>query len=66
MFTQMDHVAVSVKDMEKAIAFYEDVIGLEKVFDREFDDPMAKLIGVAAIELLSTGGKCQKVVSKQI
>ena len=46
MFTQMDHVAVSVKDMEKAIAFYEDVIGLEKVFDREFDDSMAKLIGV--------------------
>jgi len=47
MFTRMDHVAVSVKDMEKAIAFYRDVIGLEKVFDREFSDPMDKLIGVA-------------------
>jgi catechol 2,3-dioxygenase-like lactoylglutathione lyase family enzyme len=46
MFTRMDHVALSVKDMEKAIVFYQDVIGLEKVFDREFDDPMAKLIGV--------------------
>ena len=46
MFTRMDHVAVSVKDMEKAIAFYQDIIGLEKVFDREFDEPMAKLIGV--------------------
>jgi catechol 2,3-dioxygenase-like lactoylglutathione lyase family enzyme len=46
MFAQMDHVAVSVKDMEKAIAFYQDIIGLEKVFDREFDAPMAKLIGV--------------------
>jgi glyoxylase I family protein len=43
----MDHVAVSVKDMEKAIAFYRDVIGLEKVFDREFSDPMDKLIGAA-------------------
>ena len=46
MFTRMDHVAMSVKDMEKAIVFYRDVIGLEKVFDREFDAPMAKLIGV--------------------
>jgi methylmalonyl-CoA/ethylmalonyl-CoA epimerase len=46
MFARMDHVAISVKDMDKAIAFYQDVIGLEKVFDREFDAPMAKLIDV--------------------
>ena len=46
MFTRMDHVAMSVKDMEKAIAFYRDVIGLEKALDREFDAPMARLIGV--------------------
>lgn len=46
MFARMDHVAVSVKDMQKAIAFYQDIIGLEKVFDREFDEPMARLIGV--------------------
>jgi catechol 2,3-dioxygenase-like lactoylglutathione lyase family enzyme len=47
----MDHVAVSVKDMEKAIAFYQDVIGLEKVFDREFDYPIDKLIGVAGAKV---------------
>jgi catechol 2,3-dioxygenase-like lactoylglutathione lyase family enzyme len=46
MFTRADHVAVSVKDMDKAIAFYRDVIGMEKVFDRHFDEPMARLIGV--------------------
>jgi catechol 2,3-dioxygenase-like lactoylglutathione lyase family enzyme len=46
MFTRADHVAVSVKDMEKAIAFYQDVIGMKKVFDGQFDTPMAKLIGV--------------------
>ena len=46
MFTRMDHVAVSVKDMEKVIAFYRDIIGMEKVFDRTFDEPMARLIGV--------------------
>ena len=46
MFKRADHVAVSVKDMERAIAFYRDVIGMEKVFDREFDARMARLIGV--------------------
>ena len=51
MFKKMDHVAISVKDMEKAIAFYRDVIGMEKVFDRTFDTPMAKLIGVEGTEV---------------
>ena len=46
MFTRADHVAISVKDMEGAIAFYRDVIGMQKVFDRQFDEPMARLIGV--------------------
>jgi glyoxylase I family protein len=45
MFVRADHVAISVQDMEKAIAFYRDVIGMEKVFDREFGEPMARLIG---------------------
>lgn len=51
MFKRMDHVAISVKDMEKAIAFYSDVIGMEKVFDRKLDAPMAKLIGVEGTEV---------------
>jgi catechol 2,3-dioxygenase-like lactoylglutathione lyase family enzyme len=46
MFKRIDHVALSVKDMEKVIAFYTDVVGMEKVFDREFDVAMGKLIGV--------------------
>ena len=50
MFKRMDHTAISVKDMEKAIAFYRDVIGMEKVFDRTFDAPLAKLIGVEGTE----------------
>ena len=32
--------------MEKVIAFYRDIVGMQKVFDREFDVPMAKLIGI--------------------
>lgn len=46
MFKRADHVAVSVKDMDKVIAFYRDVVGMEKVFDREFDEGIARLIGV--------------------
>lgn len=47
MFKRMDHVGVSVKDIEKAVKFYEEVIGMEKVFDREFDAPLARIIGIA-------------------
>ena len=46
MFTRMDHVGISVRDMEKAIAFYRDVLGMEKSLDREFDIPLAKIIGL--------------------
>jgi glyoxylase I family protein len=45
MFLRADHVAISVEDMARAIAFYRDVIGMEVVFDREFDAPMGRLIG---------------------
>jgi len=46
MFAKADHVAMSVKDMAKCVAFYQDVIGMEKVFDRTFDVEMAKVLGV--------------------
>ena len=46
MFTKADHIAMSVQDMEKVIAFYRDVVGMEKVFDREFSEGIARLIGV--------------------
>ena len=45
MFTRLDHVAMSVQDMERCIAFYRDVIGCEVVFDRTFDEGIARLIG---------------------
>jgi len=46
MFTRADHVAMSVVDMEKVIAFYRDIIGMEKVFDRVFEEGMARIIDV--------------------
>lgn len=51
MFIRADHAAVSVRDMEAAIVFYRDVVGMEKVFDREFDEPMARLIGVPGTQV---------------
>lgn len=51
MFERLDHAALSVQDMDKAIAFYHDIIGMEKTFDRTFDAPMARLIGVPGTEV---------------
>jgi catechol 2,3-dioxygenase-like lactoylglutathione lyase family enzyme len=51
MFDKADHIAMSVLDMEKVIAFYRDVVGMEKVFDRKFDVGMGKLIGVEGTEV---------------
>jgi glyoxylase I family protein len=46
MFKRADHVAISVRDIDRAIAFYRDLIGMEVSFDREFDAPLDRLIGV--------------------
>ena len=51
MFKKADHVGISVKDMNKVIAFYRDIIGMEKVFDREFDAPMDKLVGMKGVQV---------------
>ena len=51
MFTRADHVALSVRNMDKVIAFYRDVIGMEKVFDREFGEGMGRLIGVPGTQV---------------
>jgi len=47
MFTRVEHVGMTVKDMERAIAFYRDVIGAVVVLDREFGDELGEVIGVA-------------------
>jgi catechol 2,3-dioxygenase-like lactoylglutathione lyase family enzyme len=46
MFTRMDHVGVSVENIEKAIEFYRDVVGMEVSLDREFDAPLAQITGL--------------------
>ena len=60
MFKRMDHVGVSVKNIEKAIEFYRDVVGMEKTMDREVDSPLARIIGIegarARIVHMTLGG----------
>ena len=51
MFARADHVAISVVDMDRVIAFYRDVIGMEQVFDRTFDQGMARIIGEPGTEV---------------
>lgn len=51
MFTRMDHVAMSVQNMERCIAFYHDLIGFEKVFDRTFDEGIARLIATPGAQV---------------
>jgi len=46
MFKRIDHVGVSVKNIEKAIEFYRDVVGMEKTMDREVDVPLGRIIGI--------------------
>jgi catechol 2,3-dioxygenase-like lactoylglutathione lyase family enzyme len=51
MFVRMDHVALSVQDMEHAIAFYRDTMGFQVVFDRVFTGPMARLIDEPEVDV---------------
>jgi len=51
MFTKMDHAAVCVSDMARSIAFYRDALGFGQVFDRVFDEGMARILGVPEAEV---------------
>lgn len=35
MFTHIDHVAISVKDADKSIKFYEDFFGFKKYYEHD-------------------------------
>ena len=38
MSIRVNHTGISVADMERSLAFYEDILGLERVFDSQVDD----------------------------
>lgn len=38
MSIRVNHTGISVSDMERSLAFYEGILGLERVFDSDVDD----------------------------
>lgn len=58
MFRRMEHVGISVKDLDAAIAWYRDVIGAEVVLDKEFGEELGRIIGVP--------GGCSRIVHMRL
>ena len=60
---QFSHVVIAVSDMDRALTFYCDVLGMDIVFDQEFTEnsftgrAVGGLVGGASIELLYTPRK---------
>ncbi|MDT5105600.1 MAG: hypothetical protein QOI25_3113 [Mycobacterium sp.] len=61
--TQFSHVVIAVSDMERALAFYRDVLDMDVDFDQELSgEPFSGravggLVGGASIELLCLPGE---------
>jgi catechol 2,3-dioxygenase-like lactoylglutathione lyase family enzyme len=54
---QIDHVAVTVTDMKKSIAWYQDVLGLERRHEDAWGDYPAMLCaGSTCVALFASGG----------
>lgn len=69
--THIEHIGIAVKNLQKAIKFYEDVFGLECYAIEEIKDQKVKtaffLIGKTKIELLEStapDGQISKFIEK--
>ena len=40
MFQRIEHTALSVSDMERSVAFYRDLIGMQVAFEVDFSDSL--------------------------
>jgi catechol 2,3-dioxygenase-like lactoylglutathione lyase family enzyme len=69
---QFSHVVIAVSDMDRALGFYRDVLGMDLVFDRELSgEPFAGravggLVGGASVELLWLPGQPPDVDSPSV
>ena len=58
MVTKVDHIGIAVKDLNKAIKFYEEVLGIKCVDTEEIEEQKVKTaflpIGDTEIELLES------------
>ncbi len=45
---RVNHTGISVRDMERSLAFYRDLLGLELIFDSDVDDvpPLSAVVGM--------------------
>jgi catechol 2,3-dioxygenase-like lactoylglutathione lyase family enzyme len=50
---RLDHVSITTADLERSIAFYRDVLGLELTARGEADEPeLSDLVGLPAVSVL--------------
>ena len=47
---RVNHTGISVRDMERSLTFYRDLLGLELIFDSDLDDvpPLNAVVGMDA------------------
>jgi catechol 2,3-dioxygenase-like lactoylglutathione lyase family enzyme len=50
--TRIDHVGITVSDVDRALGFYRDVLGLRVIADGKVTEPeVAQLLGLDSVEL---------------
>lgn len=61
MVNKIDHIGIAVSDLEEALKFYEDVLGIKCVSKEEVPDQKVKVaflpIGDTEVELLESTDK---------
>ena len=70
--TKLDHIGIAVKDMEEALAFYRDTLGISSVKTEVIEDQKVKVaflpLGYTELELLestSPDGPVAKFIEKR-
>jgi catechol 2,3-dioxygenase-like lactoylglutathione lyase family enzyme len=56
----IDHVAIAVRDLERSIAWYRDVLGLERRFEDAWDEPAILSAGETSVALFRAEGDSPK------
>lgn len=56
----IDHVAIAVRDVDRSVAWYRDVLGLERRHDVWGNEPAMVGVGTTAVALFPVEGKDPK------